>query len=108
MRRQFSLASICRIGLVFACGLVVAACASGSTGPAPVGTGTNTESGSLHPALAKPEATTRAAAHPNVTSQRRHRRQMEAATKPKAKPENRVAEKHPPSRDTSPDVIPLD
>ena len=108
MRRELSRASICRIGLVFACGLVVVACASGSTGPAPVGTGTNIKSGNLHPALAKPEATTRAVAHPNVASQRRHRKQMEAATKAKPKPENRVAEKPPPSRDVSPDVIPLD
>jgi hypothetical protein len=100
MRSEFRRASICRIGLVFACGLAVAARASGSTAPAPVGTGTNITSASLHPAIAT------AAAHPNVASQRRHRRQMAAATKPK--PANRVAEKHPPSRGASPDVIPLD
>jgi hypothetical protein len=107
--RRFSRATTCRIGLLFACGLVVSACASGSTGPAPVTTSAITNSGSLGSARLRPEATTQAAAHPKAAANRRQHRTLAAmAAKPKPKPANRVAEKHPPRRDTSRDVIPLD
>ncbi len=104
--RRLSRATTCRIGLLFACGLVVSACASGSTGPAPVTTGTINNSGSLGSARPTPEAT---AAHPKAAANRdQHRTVASMAAKPKPKPANRVAETHPPRRDTSPDVIPLD
>jgi hypothetical protein len=106
--RRFSRSTTCRIGLVLACALLVSACASGSTGPAPVTTGTITESGSLGPARPTPEAATRGAAQPKTANRRQHRKQAATAGKPKPKPANRVAEKHPPPRDASPDVIPLD
>jgi hypothetical protein len=107
-KRGFGRVIGCRIGLMLACGLLVSACASGPTGTAPVTPGTITESGGFSPARPTPVAATRAAAHPKAADRRQHRRAAATAAKSKPKPANRIAEKHPPPRETSPDVIPLD
>jgi len=102
----FNLVIGCRIGLVLASGLLVCGCTTGTTGPAPVGMGTVTESGNPAPARAAPEAVT--AAKAKTANGKQHRRHTARAAQSKAEPANRLAQKHPPPSHTSPEVIPLD